>query len=151
MTTIRSHFEPITLSFTRPDKEETETYDITSDRVFGAIQTIEDFVTMKELSDGISGSGRVSMTRLAAAYAAVLRYAGAKEISDEDVYVSMFRKEKGSNAIIAAINGLLGLMIPPAAVKAAEKTIKEETGKPGEHQGRVAQIHAASSSRRPTR
>lgn len=130
----KSQFEPITLNFTRKGSDAPETYSIPSDRVFGAICAVEEIVTLKELSEGVANRGNVSTSRLARAYAAALRYAGAKDLSDEDVYHAMFTTVTASSAMVAAINGLLSLMIPPAAIHAAEKAAEEETGKPGELQ-----------------
>ena len=130
----KSQFESITIKYKRGD-EEPETFTIPPEKVFGAIETIEEYITLKELSDGVAKTGQISMTRLARAYAAVLRYAGAKNVVDEEVYVNMFSNDLGGASMVAAVNGLLGLMIPPAALAEAAKKSEEETGKPGESQG----------------
>lgn len=128
--TTKSLFEEVTLRFDHGDGP--VDYPIPPEKIFGAISVIEDHVTLKELADGVSRTGNISMTRIARAYAAVLEYAGAKGVTNEQVYVAMFNKGIGQAAVVSAVNGLLGLMIPPAAIREASKKAKEETGKPGE-------------------
>ena len=136
-------FEEITLRFDSGDGKGPQDYPIPPEKIFGAIATVEEHVTLKELADGVARTGKVSMSRIAMAYAAVLKYAGAKDATPEQVYVSMFSHGLSDQSVAAAINGLLGLMIPPAAVEAAGKKLEEETGKPGE-QLTQPEIRAAS-------
>lgn len=91
-------------------------YVIPSDSVMGAICRIEDVITLIELirfkSRGANPQGKI-----AAAYGAVLRYAGAN-VKDEDVYFGMF-KGSGPEAIATtqrSIEMLLEMMLPPDSV-----------------------------------
>lgn len=136
-------FEEVTLRFDHGDGDGPKDYPIPPEKIFGAIATVEEHVTLKELAEGVARTGKVSLTRIALAYAAVLKYAGAKNVTPDQVYVSMFNQGVGEKAVISALNGLLGLMIPPAAVEAAAKKVEEETGKPGEPSA-LPEIRAAS-------
>lgn len=126
-----SLFEQITLRYDNGDGSGLQEYVIPPEKVFGAIAVVEEHVTLKELTNAVSRMGQVSLTRLALAYSSVLRYAGAKNVTHEQVYSNMFSQDTGQN-VLAAVNGLLGLMIPPSAIEAAAKKVEEETGKPGE-------------------
>lgn len=79
------------------------------------IMQIEDVITLGEIH-AYSTSHAVPLAKLAAAYARVLRFAGAR-VTDEDVYVGMFGDSKMVEAIAEAISTLLLLMVPPQAVR----------------------------------
>lgn len=83
---------------------------IPSNRVMGAICRIEDHVTMTELRDHTL-RGSLPMAKIASAYASILRYAGATQVQDEDVYQAMFGKNAEAIALDAVTN-LLSLMVP---------------------------------------
>ena len=99
-------------------------YKIAPDKVMGAIATIEDIVTLKEIGE-YAQRGNPSISKIAMAYGAVLRYAGAK-IRDDEVYAGMFSGESSSSAM-SSISNLLMMMIPPAAVKSQGKDQAEPT------------------------
>lgn len=99
-----SIFEEVTLSWNG------EEYKIPPDRIMGAIAKIEDVITLKELSD-YAVKGDAPLAKMAIAYAAVLRYAGAK-VNEAEVYSAMFDLGNNMN-ILTCINALLTMMIPP--------------------------------------
>lgn len=80
----------------------------------GAIARIEDVLTLKEIHDAASMRGTVKLARVASAYGAVLRYAGAK-VTDEEIYSGMFGGEgAGQQRITESLTTLLAMMIPPS-------------------------------------
>jgi hypothetical protein len=85
-------------------------YTIPAHRVMGAIKRIEDHVTLAELQRD-AGRGTLRLGKMAAAYAEVLRYAGAPAVTEGDVYAAMFG-EQAQSTVIAAVSMLLGMMIP---------------------------------------
>jgi hypothetical protein len=128
----KSQFDSITLTFDHGDGAGPKSYTIPPDKVFGAIEVIEEVITLKELSSSVARNGNPPLARISRAYASVLRYAGAR-VEDQQVYIGMFSGgEDDIKGVVAAVNGLLALMIPPSAVTEAAKRLEEETGKPGE-------------------
>jgi hypothetical protein len=113
------------------------TYALKSDRVLGAIARIEDVVTFAELARVGSGKS-VPLAKLAMAYGAVLRYAGAK-VTDDEVYAGIL-SSGNAGTVIAAVTTLLSMMIPPGSIA--------ETKEPPK--GKAAPA-ASNSSRKPTR
>lgn len=105
-------FQAVTLNWEGRD------YIVPADRVMGAIGVVEDVVTFPELVQGLQ-VGKPSMLKLARAYGAILRYAGATA-SDEDVYAGMFVPGELQRHITTAINTLMVLMTPPGAMRNAE-------------------------------
>lgn len=100
-------------------------YTIPSNRMMGAIARIEDVVTLSELR-AFSTRGGAPVGKLAMAYGAMLRYAGA-DVTDDDVYITLFA---GGDqvAIITAIKNVMLMMVPPAMRKDVEagRSVKEE-------------------------
>ncbi len=93
-------------------------YVIPSNRVMGAIARIEDVVTLEEL--GRYGErGTMPIAKLAMAYGAVLRYAGAK-VEDEDVFTGMFSDGQKQSDIVTAMMSLLSMMLPPRAMQSRD-------------------------------
>lgn len=88
------------------DKE----YKVPSDRVWGLCETVEDIVTFGDLD--ISNLKRYKLAR---AYAAALRYAGAA-VSDEEVLDTFFN-EKAILDAAAAIFAIQKVLIPPSHVR----------------------------------
>jgi len=88
-------------------------YVIPANKVMGAIARIEDIITLTEIYEA-SQRRSVKFSRVASAYASVLRYAGAK-VTDEEVYLGMFDGQSAITAVQEALTGLLSMMIPPAA------------------------------------
>jgi len=85
-------------------------YTIPANRVMGAIARIEAQVTLSELIE-MSQKGRIRFSSIAAAYASVLRYAGA-DLTDEACYIGLF-KENSAAVANAALAGLLQMLLPP--------------------------------------
>ncbi|MGI9159857.1 MAG: hypothetical protein ACR2K1_08910 [Saprospiraceae bacterium] len=75
-----------------------------------AIATVEDVLTLGELHT-FSQKGAVPVARIAMAYGALLRFAGAN-VDNDTVYAGMF----GSGDVDpqSAVTNLLALMLPPA-------------------------------------
>jgi hypothetical protein len=105
-------FQAVTLNWEGRD------HIVPADRVMGAIGVVEDVVTFPELVCGLQ-FGKPNMSKLARAYAALLRYAGAS-VSDEDVYSGMFVPGELQQHITTAINTLMVIMTPPGAIQGAE-------------------------------
>jgi hypothetical protein len=108
-------------------------YDIESDKVMGAIAKVEEVITLQELFNFYQKND-APMAKLAMAFAAVLRYAGAT-VKDEEVYAAMFNHED-QNSVTNSINTLLVMMVPPSAMggggngKAAPTGGKNSSKKP---------------------
>jgi len=108
-------FEDIRLQWAGSD------YVIRANRVLGAIARIEDVVTLNELQR-FGARGTAPMAKIAMAYGAVLRYAGAK-VTDEEVYAGMFGATGTSaDAVVESISALVAMMVPPQSKTAAKET-----------------------------
>ena len=105
-------FQSITLGWNAQE------FIVPSDKVLGAIGVVEDVVTFPELIAMMSG--KPNMSRLARAYGAVLRYAGAR-ITDEEIYDGLFKPGEVHHQIATAINTLLAMMTPPSALGATSE------------------------------
>jgi hypothetical protein len=95
-------------------------YTIPANKVMGAIARIEDVMTLGELLAYVERE-TAPFGKIAAAYGAVLRYAGCK-VSDEDVYRGIFaaaRPADTQSIVITSLTTLLAMMMPKQA--AAEK------------------------------
>lgn len=114
-------------------------YTIAADRVMGAIKRVEDHVTLAELQVAAS-RGQLKLARLAGAYADLLRYAGAADVTEADVYAGMFGAD-AENVVVQGTYALLSLMIPRDA---------KLLGAPnkGESNRRARRVAARSSKRR---
>lgn len=99
-------FEPVELSWAGRD------FTIPSDRVMGAIAVVEEVVTLAELA-GMQETNKISLSKIAKAYASLLRYAGA-QVTWEEAYKSMFTG--GQQNAVAAVSVLLYMMIPPKSI-----------------------------------
>jgi hypothetical protein len=121
-------FEEITLTWAGAE------YSIKPNEVMGAIARVEEVITLSELAK-FSQNGNVPFSRIAMAFASVLRYAGAN-VKDDEVYAGMFAGAK-DNSAMQSIQTLLALMVPPSALGA----------KPGKLQ--AAPTGGKKSSRKP--
>ena len=122
-------FEEVTLEW-RGEK-----HVIPPNGVMRAIAVVEDIVTLPELSVEMQ-SRKFKLSRLAAAYGALLRYAGAKA-SDEDVYASLFPSTAGEDGVLraaSAVMTLISMMVPPAAWKKAAASAEEAGADSGKAQ-----------------
>lgn len=111
-------FEPVELTW------DGATHVIPANRVMGAIESIEEHLTLREIYSAIAANRDVSVVKISKAYAAVLRYAGAtvkegeaiRPITQEDVYLGMFRGiVPALPMVMAALDGLMRMMVPPEA------------------------------------
>lgn len=84
-------------------------YVIPPRKIMGAILTIESVISLPEMAQA---SARGQVGRIASAFAAVLRYAGAA-VEDIDVYRAMFGDEAGAAEIQTSIATLMAMMLPP--------------------------------------
>lgn len=114
-------------------------YTIQSHRVMGAIKLVEDHLTLGELH-ATAARGKVKLSHVAAAYAELLRYAGAFDVTETDVYVGMFDGASAQSNVIGAVSGLLAMMIP--------RNIKLAVAPKGEGNRRVRRTAQSSSKRR---
>lgn len=119
------------IKLTWADKE----YVIPANRVLGAVARIEDVITLTELSR-FGGRNTAPMAKIAMAFGAVLRYAGAT-ITDDEVYGQMFTGENRAQQIVDSVSVLISMMVPP---------VRE--GEPS--QGNAVPA-ASTSSKKPTR
>lgn len=105
---MASVFADITLTWRE------RTYRIPARKVMGAINRIEDVITLKELTETGAERATVNLSRVACAFASVLRYAGAV-VTEEEVYLAMLSEDGAAEAMQAGVSTLLEMMIPPAA------------------------------------
>lgn len=121
-------FDPIVLGW--KNKE----YTIPSNKVMEAIMRIEDVVTLPELHK-MQQRGGAPLAKLSRAFASVIQFAGAKNVTEDEVYISMFDDSEDQEAAAMAIMGILQMMTPPASMmgnspppgKAAALTKKTKT------------------------
>ena len=85
-------------------------YTVPGNEIFGLVEAVEEVITMFELTSGKLPPA----TTLAKAYANALNYAGAEDVTAEDVYVNAFKDADFSLA--SAVYGILALMNPPDEV-----------------------------------
>ena len=92
-----------------------ETHVIPADQLLPVIAAVEEYITLPELF----ARRRMPLARLSQAYAVVLRAVGVRGadgkalITEAEVYAGMFDGGDLSGRMAAAVQGLLGLMIPP--------------------------------------
>lgn len=84
-------------------------------QIMKAIAAVEDSLTLAELFQG-QESGRIPLAKLSMAYAILLRHAGARQISDAEVYAGMWANGADASAIQEAITSLLALMMPQSVL-----------------------------------
>lgn len=113
-------------------------YTIPAYRVMGAIKRIEDHITLGELQ-ATASRGTIKLGRIAAAYAELLRYAGAEGVTEIEVYAGMFSKNAQAN-VVGAVSALLSMMIPT--------NVKIGAAPPSGEGNRRAPRTAQSSSKR---
>jgi hypothetical protein len=123
-----------------------EAFAIPPGRVLGAIAEIEEIITFHEVLEKMA-AGRPPVVPIARAYGAVLRYAGA-EVSDEQVYEGMFMGETVAAKVTDAVHNLLLLMMPPAAIVAANKAEADRAALQADAEARVAAKKSEAASKR---
>lgn len=117
-------FEEITLGW------DGKQYKIPANRVMAAIGVVEKHVTLGELAKWQADPEKLRLTQLTAAYGAIIRFAGAT-VSDEQIYAGLFQ-QGGQTQVVAAIQGMLMMMIPPSALAgkadAKKKPVSKKSG-----------------------
>jgi hypothetical protein len=101
-------------------------FTIRGQRVMGAISRIEDVITMPELQ-AYSLKGTYPLAKLCAAYASMLRYAGAR-VSDEEVYALCFAGEREQEAVVMGVMNLMKMMLPASARAKMEAALADPDG-----------------------
>lgn len=121
-----SIFQPVFLSWNGTE------YEVPADKVMMLIATVEEIISLSDLT-----KPNPPFMKVARAYAAALAYAGARGVNAELIYSTYFTSAAKVN-YSAAVNGLLMMMIPPESIvsdedvkkpvakkaKKAEKTVK---------------------------
>jgi hypothetical protein len=87
-----------------------DVYTIAADRVMKAIAVVEAHITVPEFLM-VSVGRHLPLSRLCAAYGAVLRYAGAR-VTDEEVYENVFAGGDVEGTIVRSVNEIMTLMLP---------------------------------------
>ena len=100
-------FEDVTFEW------EGKSHTIPAHRMMGAINRIENAVTLQELV-GYAERGIAPLGKVAMGYAAVLRYVGVT-VTDTEVYEKMFSSKEAQAFVLDASMGLLEMMVPPSA------------------------------------
>jgi hypothetical protein len=113
----------------------------------GAIARIEDVITLAELQN-YSIRGAAPIGKLSMAYAAVLRYAGAR-VTDEEVYEKSFVGDREQEAMIMAIMNLMKMMLPASARAKMEAALHEIEGE-GDADPGNSPAAATASLKRPS-
>lgn len=101
-------------------------YVVPPEKVMGLIEVIEDSITLEELGGSAGGLKRASIAK---AYAQALRYAGCKDVTQQDVYSYLFNP-KSAMSIQPIVTSLLMMMIPPEHLQDATAQEKEPEKKP---------------------
>lgn len=114
-----------------------EQFVIPPDRILKAIAIIEETITLKELII-MAQNDTAPISRIAIAFASVLRFAGCR-VTDDEVYASMFRGGAEAQTATTAIQVLLNMMVP-------EQTEKKEAPKGNSHKGGVKSSRKRSSA-----
>ena len=114
-------------------------YTIPPDRVLGAIAEIEQVITLSEIAV-YHQRGTAPMAKLAQAFGAALRFAGAR-VDNEEVYAGMLRGGDSQSVAIASVQTLLQMMLPPASI--AQKATPQGNG-------RRAGMRSSKSATRPS-
>ena len=97
-------FEPVELTW------QGRTFVIPPERMLKAIAKIEAVLSFGELAR----SENIPLTKLAAAYGAVLRHAGAR-VTDEEVFAALF--DTGASSAAGVLVGLWMMILPPSVRK----------------------------------
>jgi hypothetical protein len=122
-------------------------YSIPKDRILGAIEIVEDVVTISQIHSMLADPETIKFRKVARAFGELLRYAGAK-ITDEQVYEGLFSRDKEkTSSVMVSLFLLLKLMIPESAMQVPEKSEAPASG----NANRQARRAAASLSSKPSK
>ena len=108
-----SIFESVTLTW--QGKE----YQVPPTRMLRVIAAIEEHVTLGEIV-AFQATRSMRFAKVAAAYAAALRVAGAT-VADEEVYADLFQGGNAMGTYVATVERLLLLMVPPKSMQEGMK------------------------------
>lgn len=123
------------------------TYTVPRDKIMELAEGVESIVSLPELGEEIK---RGKKTIIAKAYAFALRYAGAKDVDQEEVYCALWDGLSVAEAIVERLQGILSMMIPPEALKALMARADEEGAAAARKANRRERRAASSSSRKRT-
>lgn len=113
-------FDPVTLGWKGAE------HTVAPDKIMGLIARIEEIVTLSEIH-AAAQKGGMPLAKLAMAYGASLRYAGAR-VDDAEVYASFFAAN-ASRAIPDAVQALLMMMVPPSRIEAKPEAKKPKAAR----------------------
>lgn len=99
-------FEDITVEWRGRD------YVIPGDQVLGAIARVEDVITFREIHDYTQARQTLPMAKIAMAFGAILRYAGAS-VNDDEVYEALFDGSNAGQVATNSVTTLMTMMLPP--------------------------------------
>ena len=134
-------FEQITLQWEGRD------YVIPADQIMGAIAVIEEQVSFPELAQSLQ-TGRLAISKLAGAYAALLRFAGASKISQEIVYGRMFSDGHMREEIPKAVSTLILIMTPPSVLTGDKTQSEDAAATPGKEKAATKKRSVSRYTRR---
>lgn len=86
---------------------------ITPSRTLRAIAKVEDIITLQQLSK----ADQVPFAKLALAYHALLKFAGAN-VTEDEVYESLWNASDSGQNAVQMVNAILMMMLPPKVRKA---------------------------------
>ena len=110
-----------------------ETFIIPSNKVLGAIASVEEVVTVQQLA-ALTQVEDVPLSKLAQAYGALLRYAGCS-ITDEEVYQGAFEHGGGEDIGLALI-ALFEMLTPARPAARAKKKAAARASRKTENSSR---------------
>lgn len=111
-------FKPVTFGWAGKD------YTVPAERALGLIAEIEEVMTFVDLA---LSREKPSLSKLARAYGAALRYAGAA-VSDEEIYEGLFKPGHLIEEVHQAMFVLMAIMMPPGAVNGANAQAASKSG-----------------------
>jgi hypothetical protein len=111
-------FQPVTFGWGGKD------YTVPAERALGLIAEIEEVMTFIDL---LVNRDKPNLSKLARAYGAALRYAGAR-VSDDEVYEGLFNPGKLFEEVQQAIAVLLAIMTPPSLASAVNSEADPKSG-----------------------
>jgi hypothetical protein len=131
-------FQPIVFGWCGQD------YTVPADRALGLVAEIEEVVTLFEIA---TMQVKPNTSKLARAFGAALRYAGAK-VSDDEVYQGLFQPGQMFEEVQKLMVVLMAIMMPPNPVSGASAGAGP---KPGASFGGNAQAAPARSLKRSSK
>lgn len=118
-------------------------YQVPPNKMMRTIDAIEEHITLSELVS-FQTTRSMRFVKLANAYAAALRSAGAT-VTGEEVYANLFEGGDAMGKYVAAIEELVTMMVPPKSMQSGMKAAE------GSQMGNGVPTGAKAPSRKPTR